>query len=164
MSRDTLDPPPRQQTPRRPLNYLVFGPTDTLMQLLMRLCRQGCPQVTRALGCSRQGASGVAETSPDLELCHENHTFLQRPDDELRNHHLLAKILSLQHCPIFEISAEASNAEMQLRKYGLSMKHITRARKATPAESTYSQYGLSCQKRRQKMRNTLFSLSCSMMV
>lgn len=90
MSRDIPDPS-SEQTPHRPLGYLVFGPTDMLVQLLTRLCRQGCPQVPGAPGCSRQGASGAAETSPDIELCRENRPFLQRPDDELQNLHLLAK-------------------------------------------------------------------------
>lgn len=140
--------PPSEQTPCRSLGYLVFGPKDTLVQLLMWLCRQGCSQVTGALGCSRQRASGATETSPDLELCHENHPFLWHLDDELQNLHLLAENLPSEHCPFSEILAEASDTEMQLRKRGLSTKCVIRAQKVTPAEGTYSQYGLSSRQKK----------------
>lgn len=79
MSGDALDLPPAN----RPPGYLVFEPMDVLVQPLTWLCRQGCLQATGALGCSRQGASSATETCPDLELCLENHPFLQRLDDEL---------------------------------------------------------------------------------
>lgn len=64
----------------------------------------------------------------------------------------LQKNLPSEHCPFSEILAEASDAEMQLRKRGLSMKCIIRARKVTPAEGTYSQYGLSSRQKKDARR------------